>query len=79
MNTTEHEPLDDQDQEYADEGGAMIPHDDLNARLRQAEEMLTDLNDRAMTFIREHPGVCIAGALALGYLVGRAASKRWLR
>lgn len=79
MNTTdttpEHDDCDDQDPA----AGAMIPYDDLNARLRQAEEVLTDLNARATTFIREHPGVCIAGALALGYLVGRAASKRWLR
>lgn len=51
----------------------------IQDQLRHYEEALADFNDRAQIFIREHPGVCIAGALALGYLVGRAASRRWLR
>ena len=39
---------------------------------------LEEFNDQAVTFIRENPGLCIAGALAAGYLVGRLASRRWL-
>src|SRR5690606_35382634 len=75
MNTTDDQPPYDPE----DEETALVPLDDINARIRQAEEVLADLNARTMTFVREHPGVCIAGALALGYLVGRAASRRWLR
>ncbi len=70
-----------QDAEFEDDYGDDDPSPGaaLDHRIQQAEEVLQDLNQRAMTFVREHPGVCIAGAFALGYLVGRAASRRWLR
>lgn len=46
-------------------------YDDTRARLEQ-------LNERAANFIRENPGICIVGAVAAGYVVGRLASRRWL-
>ncbi|MFW5966187.1 MAG: hypothetical protein ACOCV2_01660 [Persicimonas sp.] len=45
---------------------------DVRTRLREA-------NDRAREFIEENPVVCIAGAVGIGYLVGRLASRRWLQ
>ncbi len=46
-------------------------YDDTRARLE-------DFNDRAVDLIKENPGMCILGALAAGYVVGRLASRRWL-
>ena len=46
-------------------------YDDTRARIE-------DLNERAVDFIRENPGVCIMGAVAAGFLIGRLASRRWL-
>lgn len=46
-------------------------YDDTRARLE-------DFNHRAVDFIRENPGVCIVGAVAAGFVIGRLASRRWL-
>ncbi|HLT30695.1 MAG TPA: hypothetical protein VK013_11680 [Myxococcaceae bacterium] len=58
----------------------------VNERIRQAQERVApqleqarrsaaDLNQRVVTFIRQNPGTCLIGAVALGYLVGRIASR----
>ena len=47
-------------------------YDDTRARIEE-------FNEQAVHFIRENPAICIVGALAAGYLVGRLASRRWLR
>lgn len=44
----------------------------------QTREQLQQFNEQAVTFIRQNPGWCILGAVAVGYVVGRMASKRWL-
>lgn len=49
-----------------------------NSGAEQARALLTDANERAAGFVRQHPVPCLVGALALGYLVGRAAARRWL-
>ncbi len=46
-------------------------YDDTRARLE-------DFNEKASDFIRENPAICIAGAVAAGYVIGRLASRRWL-
>ncbi|MEO1269162.1 MAG: hypothetical protein AAFX99_13755 [Myxococcota bacterium] len=51
----------------------------LEERAAQLRETMLDLNVQAVTFIRERPVICIAGAVAVGYVVGRAAARRWLR
>ena len=51
----------------------------MEERLTELRETMLDLNARAVTFIRERPVICIAGAVAVGYVVGRAAARRWLR
>ncbi len=62
---------------------AMIPQPQpgpsWEEQLEQVQLALMEGKDRAERFVRERPGVCIAGALAVGYLVGRFAAKRWLR
>lgn len=42
----------------------------------QARAALRDLDTRVSTFIRERPGTALLGALAIGYVVGRLASRR---
>mgnify|MGYP001550303814 CR=1 FL=1 len=36
---------------------------------------LNRLNERALTFIRDRPVTCLVGALALGFVVGKIASR----
>ncbi len=45
------------------------------APLEEAKERLTALNERAKSYLKEHPTACLAGALALGFVVARLA--RW--
>jgi len=62
---------------------ADVPENDalaqIEERLTELRETLVDLNAKAVTFVRERPVISIAGALAFGYVVGRAAARRWLR
>ena len=53
---------------------------DLNAqdaqrRVEQTKEALDQAMDQAAEFIRERPIVCLAGALALGYVIGKIVSR----
>jgi len=54
-------------------------YEELEESYDRAREALEEYNRRAIDFVREHPGICIAGALGAGYIVGRLASRRWLR
>lgn len=45
-------------------------------QIDQARQNLTDLNRRVTSFIKENPGTCLLGALALGFVVGKLASRR---
>jgi ElaB/YqjD/DUF883 family membrane-anchored ribosome-binding protein len=45
------------------------------ASLAEATERLRTLNERARSYIKEHPAACLAGALALGF--GGARLARW--
>lgn len=44
-------------------------------QIEEARRNLQDLNQRAQTFIRERPGTCLIGALAVGFLIGKIASR----
>ncbi len=46
-------------------------YDDTRARIE-------DINERAVDFVRDNPGLCIVGAVATGFIIGRLASRRWL-
>lgn len=41
----------------------------------QAKENLAELNERVVGFIKENPGTCLLGAVAVGFLVGRLVSR----
>lgn len=50
----------------------------IEQQVVQTRAQLQEFNEQAVTFIRQNPGWCILGAVTVGYLVGRMASKRWL-
>jgi len=37
---------------------------------------LTGYNDSAISYIKENPGKCLVGAVAVGFLIGKLASRR---
>ncbi len=45
-------------------------------QLQQAQERLSETNESVKRFIRENPGTCLLGAAAVGFLIGRWASRR---
>jgi ElaB/YqjD/DUF883 family membrane-anchored ribosome-binding protein len=47
----------------------------LGPQLDEARRNLVDFNTRTVAFIRENPGTCLLGAVALGFLVGKLASR----
>ncbi len=48
----------------------------LGPQIEEAKRNLSDLNAKVTSFIRQRPGMCLLGALAFGYIVGRIASRR---
>ena len=42
----------------------------------EVKERLESLNTQVTTFIKDHAGACMVGALALGYIVARIARGR---
>lgn len=54
---------------------------ELQARIApqidEARRNLVDLNHRVVGFIKENPGTCLVGAVAVGFLIGKLASRRW--
>lgn len=48
----------------------------LGPRLEEAKQQLSTINEQVKGFVKAHPGACLVGALALGFVVGRAVSKR---
>ena len=51
---------------------------DLEQTYDDARAQLEAFNDTAVAFIKENPGLCIVGAVAAGFIIGRLASRRWL-
>ena len=55
-----------------------VPQGDGKVPPSSAEELklrLETLNEDVTTFIKEHAGLCLFGAVALGYIVARVARK----
>lgn len=50
--------------------------DQVLPQIDEARQNLVDLNTRVVSFIRANPGTCLLGAIAVGFLVGRIASRR---
>ena len=49
--------------------------EDAQQMLEQGREAVDQALNTAAEFIKERPIVCLAGALALGYLIGKIASR----
>jgi hypothetical protein len=57
------------------EEAARAIEDRVRPRIDEAKQQLSDLNGRVATFIRENPGKCLLGAVAIGYIVARLARR----
>jgi len=49
--------------------------EDAQQMIEQSRAAVEEAMDTAATFIRELPIVCLAGALAFGYLLGKVVSR----
>jgi len=50
--------------------------DRVRPKIEEAKQKLSRVNGRITSFIQEHPGTCLLGAIALGYLVSRVARRQ---
>jgi ElaB/YqjD/DUF883 family membrane-anchored ribosome-binding protein len=57
------------------ESSAREMGDRVRPQIEEAQRRLSSLNDKAMSYIKENPGRCLLGAVALGYLVGKLARR----
>jgi ElaB/YqjD/DUF883 family membrane-anchored ribosome-binding protein len=61
-------------------GNGSLAEEDTQAQVQRAIENaraeLEGYVEAAADFIRERPVVCVAGAVAIGYLIGKIASRR---
>jgi ElaB/YqjD/DUF883 family membrane-anchored ribosome-binding protein len=48
----------------------------VRPQIDEARRKIESLNTSAVSFIKENPGKCLVGAVALGYLIGKIASRR---
>lgn len=48
----------------------------LGPQFEQAQAQLEQVNEQVKTFIRKNPGTVLLGAVAVGFLVGKWASRR---
>lgn len=49
--------------------------DHIAPAIDAAKDGLADFNERAMAFARERPVACLVGALAVGFVFGKLASR----
>jgi ElaB/YqjD/DUF883 family membrane-anchored ribosome-binding protein len=47
----------------------------LKPRVKEAKRQLASWNGAAIDYIKENPGRCLLGALALGFVVGKIAQR----
>ena len=47
----------------------------LGLTVREAARRLDTLNDDVTDYVRENPGKCLLGALAVGVIIGKLASR----
>lgn len=55
---------------------ARLLQERFGPQIENARQELTDLNRKVTTFIKQNPTTCILGALAVGFIVGKIASRR---
>jgi len=49
--------------------------DRVRPQIEQARRKLTNINDQAVSYIKENPGKCLMGAIAAGFIIGRIARR----
>ena len=59
-----------------DEGPLGDVAERLAPKIEEAQEQLMALNERVKGFIKENPGTTLLGAVALGFVIGRLASRK---
>jgi ElaB/YqjD/DUF883 family membrane-anchored ribosome-binding protein len=47
----------------------------VRPQIEDAKRRLSSLNDKVIDFIKENPGTCLVGAVALGFLIGKIARR----
>jgi hypothetical protein len=47
----------------------------VRPQIEEAKRRLGKINEKVTGFVKEHPGKCLIGALAVGYIVGKIASR----
>jgi hypothetical protein len=47
----------------------------VRPQIEDAKKRLSSLNQQVTTYIKENPGKCVLGAIALGYIVGKIARR----
>ena len=48
----------------------------VRPQIENARRRLETLGDSVTTYIKDNPGKCRVGAIAVGYLIGKIASRR---
>ena len=48
----------------------------VRPQIDEAKRKIESLNTSAVSINKENPGKCLVGAVALGYLIGKIASRR---
>ncbi len=59
-----------------DEGPLGDVAERLAPQIEEAQEQLMAMNERVKGFIKANPGTTLLGAAALGFIIGRLASRR---
>ena len=49
--------------------------DKLRPQVAEAKKRLESWNESAMAYIKENPGRCLLGALAVGFVIGKIARR----
>jgi hypothetical protein len=47
----------------------------VRPQIEQAKRRLSEFNEQATGYIKANPGKCLIGALAVGYIIGKIASR----
>ena len=47
----------------------------VRPQIDEARRRISDVSTQAQTFVRQHPGACLVGAVAVGYLIARLARR----
>ena len=58
-------------EETARELGARV-----KPQIEEARRRMSSRNSSATAYIKENPGKCVIGAIAIGYLIGKLAGRR---